>query len=174
MSLYRLRRVGFQGDLTAYQVKHYTQMLMRLTTCKGLSSTRHVLSLKLLHSLNSLHLFHAFVFQFLYFSVICINRLPIWVFYVAELIFSCQCLCFWLLFFGIYQDSAIIVLNKPPKLPVKVRIYTVQVFAVCTILQYWSIYVYNELVRVMCQFTTAWMHWQQQHYLMIMMKVLNW
>lgn len=103
-------------------------------------------------------LFHAILLPFLLFNCMGIH---------STYCILCSMYCF--------QDSAIILLNKPPKLPVKVWISILSHFQKFTefefTLGFW--FLADGLVRGICQSIIAWMHWQLQHCPMIMMRVLN-
>lgn len=135
-----------------YQVEHCIQMLMKLSICKGLWYTRHAFLLKL-------YLFYFLVCCYLFFRC------------TAIYLFIAYCVKMYC-----FQDSAIIVLNKPPKLPVKVWMPILSHLHKFTLSLslFWDLISCLLSCRVIFQFIIAWMHWLLQHCPMIMMRVLNW
>lgn len=94
MSRYQLLKPGFPKDMMLYQVEPYIQMLMKLSIYRGLLCIKYVLCLSF-HIMPHLFLLRAFV-----------------TFFIVQLHLN--------ILYLFIQDSAIILLNKPPKLPVKV------------------------------------------------------
>jgi len=98
MCLCQFVRLGFPKDTMLFQVEHYIQMPTKLSICRGWWFTRHAFQL-----VSNLFYFTLFCY-YSYCSIAWKYNL-----FIAY--------CIWMYCF---QDSAIIVLNKPPKLPVKV------------------------------------------------------